>query len=385
MNHAITTKKQRDIGPEWLRIFAMILIILSHVAIHSNFVFDSICFNSVYLSVLSMGGKIGVNIFILISGYYSVKSHPTVDKAIRLMAQTVFYCVVLYFVSCAVGASDFRLKYIIYALTPFISNKGYWFITIYMLLYILTPFINGGLQQLTKKQHLCMIVLFMLVWAVLPRTYGAFFSEQSYGISELGWFVLAYSVGAYLRLYPIKLYNHRVAAFLLWTGTAVVMVSAKIIQQLGISVQGRTGIIINAVLNFITDSSLYGPVAFVFAILSMIVFQQLKLKPRKVVYMVSASTFGIYLIHDSEWLRNHIWNDLYKMSRFTDSSFLIIAVLIVMLITFIVCSIVDIMRKQFIEIPIFNSAVYQKTKKKCKKLSKAINNRLLSDDDLIGM
>ena len=357
----------------------MIIIILSHIATHGNIVFEETCFNSVFLSVLSMGGKIGVNIFILISGFYSIKSHPTIEKAIKLVFQTVFYCVLLYFISCAVGASDLRVKYIFYALIPFISNRGYWFITIYLLLYILTPFINGGLRHLTQKQHLCLILIFLLAWAILPNTYGAFFSEQNYGISELGWFVLAYSVGAYLRLYPVKLYNYRFLAFLLWIGTAAVMVSARIIQELGFPIFGKMGGIIQTVLNFITDSSLYGPVAFCFSILSLIVFQRLKFKPRKVVYMVSASTFGIYLIHDSEWLRQYIWMDLYNMSRFANSSFFIIDIFIIMLITFIVCSIIDILRKQFIETPIFNSVTYQKTKEMCTKLSESFNRRLFSE------
>lgn len=357
-------KKQRDVGPEWLRIIAMIMIVLSHIATHGNIVFESVCFNSVFLSVLSMGGKIGVNIFILITGYYSVKSKPTVRKAVILIAQTVFYCTVLYFVSCAVGANDFRIKFFLYALIPFVSNRGYWFITLYILLYALIPFINGGLQKLTKNQHLFLIGLFLFVWSFLPRTYGSFFSEQGYGISELGWFVLAYSVGAYLSIYPIRLYKHRVISCVLLVAVSALMIISKVIQETGIAFSGLKGAIINMALNFVSDSSLYGPVAFVFAILSLIVFQQLKSKPIRAVYMISASTFGIYLIHDSEWLRRFIWDDLFKLYRLADSSHFVLDVFVVMLLTFISCSIIDILRKKLLEEPIFSSKLYEKTEQK---------------------
>lgn len=361
-------KKQREIGPELLRIFAMLLIILHHIAAYGDFVFESVCFNSVFRAVLTFGGTTGVNIFVLISGYYSVKSKPRAKKAVLLISQTVFYCIVSYLVSCAVGVNAFRPKYLFYSSIPFVSNKGYWFITIYILLYALIPFINGGLQKLTKTQHILLIALFLIVWNIIPKTYGYFFSGQSYGLSELGWFVFAYSVGAYLRMYPIKLYKHRGIAILLFIGVSALLIASKILLETNVSFSGIKGTVFKVVLNLIGDSSLYGPISFVFSVLALIVFQQSKLKPNRVVYMISASTFGVYLIHDSIWLKRFIWDDLFNLKGLSDSPHFVVDLFIVMIITFICCSIIDILRKKLLEEPIFNSKLYAGLEDKIKKI-----------------
>lgn len=375
MANPVAAKKQRDIGPEWLRIIAMIMIVLSHIATHGNIVFDSVCFNSVFLSVLTMGGKTGVNIFILITGYYSVRSKPTVRKAVILIAQTVFYSTVLYFVSCAVGANVFRIKYLIYALIPFVSNRGYWFITLYILLYALIPFINGGLRKLTRYQHLFLIGLFLFVWSFLPRTYGSFFSEQGYGVSELGWFVLAYSVGAYLSTYPVGLLKHRAVSRVLLASVAALMIAGKTILESGIAFSGLKGAIIRTALEFVADSSLYGPVAFVFAVLSLIVFLQVRTKPIRAVCAIAASTFGIYLIHDSEWLRRFIWDDLFKLYRLTGSSHFVLDVFAVMLLTFVTCGAIDILRKKLLEEPVFSSKLYERAERKIGAFARGLLTR----------
>ena len=63
-------KINRQSNIELLRIIAMIFIIAHHFAVHGGFNFstDIITVNSLWIQFIKIGGKIGVNIFVLISG-----------------------------------------------------------------------------------------------------------------------------------------------------------------------------------------------------------------------------------------------------------------------------------------------------------------------------
>ena len=55
---------------ELLRIVAMVIIVMHHFAIHGGFAFSSetISINRLWVQFITMGGRLGVNIFVLISG-----------------------------------------------------------------------------------------------------------------------------------------------------------------------------------------------------------------------------------------------------------------------------------------------------------------------------
>ena len=373
---AVQLKKEREIGPELLRIVAMLMIILSHISVHGGLTYPDVCLNGMILSVMAMGGKTGVIIFILISGYFSVHASMRPKKAAILIAQTVFYSLLTYGLACLAGADSFRPKHLFYALLPFFSDKGYWFITIYLLLYVLTPLLNAGLKRLTQRQYLYMLALFLFLGSVLPYTYGYFFKTQSYSLTELPWFAVLYSIGAYLRLYPIRLLRRRALPCLMLFGTAVLAVGARILYVVfGIKFNEPKSFFRMALL-FLSNNTVYGPLAILFSVFALIVFLQIKLKPNRPVFAAAGSVFGIYLLHDSEWTREYLWKELVRLPRFGDSPFFIPAVLLILLLIFTVGSLTDILRKNLLEKPLFNSALYKKAENALKLLIDRSSDKL---------
>lgn len=67
---------RRNSNIEMLRIMSMFLIILHHGTLYSGFDFplQSISISKMCVDILSMGGKIGVSLFILITGYFLSQS-----------------------------------------------------------------------------------------------------------------------------------------------------------------------------------------------------------------------------------------------------------------------------------------------------------------------
>lgn len=361
-------RKQRDAGPELLRIFAMFLIIISHIAVHGGIKYDSLSVNSAALEMMKTG-DIGVDIFILISGYYLIHSSPRLKKGVMLICQTIFYSVSTLLIVGIFTPDIFSKRHLFYSLIPFISDKGNWFIVIYMMTYAFSPFINGGLKSLSKRQFFGLLLLIFTAGTLLPDTFGHVDKLQDYGISKFVWFIFMYSLGAYLRLYPVKLAKKRgLCAGLLGLSALIIAVFryfyAYIIYNKAGSFDGIRGLIIY----FFSDISRPGFLSVVFSVLSLILFTSLKIKGNKFLFAVSGSTFGVYLLHDGTWMRRFLWDSIIPVKNAEGSPYFILIALGAAAAVFSVCSVIDMIRKNLIENPLFNSSLYSKAEALFKKL-----------------
>ena len=84
----------RQVNFELLRVISMILIILYHMVLYG--VYDGGLFNSYRFSyaLFMSGGKIGVILFIMITGYFMCKSQITIEKFLKLLLEVIFYSLV---------------------------------------------------------------------------------------------------------------------------------------------------------------------------------------------------------------------------------------------------------------------------------------------------
>ena len=69
-------KKARNSNIELLRIIAMLVIVGCHFATHGGFDFNSqsVTLPRLWWNVLEMGGNFGVDVFVLISGYFLIEN-----------------------------------------------------------------------------------------------------------------------------------------------------------------------------------------------------------------------------------------------------------------------------------------------------------------------
>ena len=92
--------KQRNSSIELLRIVCMFMIVIHHIATHGNYSFELQCVTATKLwhSFINMGGKIGVDTFIIISGYFLINSKPSINirKIFKLEGQILFYSILCF-------------------------------------------------------------------------------------------------------------------------------------------------------------------------------------------------------------------------------------------------------------------------------------------------
>lgn len=98
--------RERNSTIEMLRIFAMILVVMSHCAVHGGVVSNEAKISNWFY----IGGEIGVAIFILISGYFMVDEKVSMKKMLRIIGEVWFYTVTIMFIYVFVGGNSITVN-----------------------------------------------------------------------------------------------------------------------------------------------------------------------------------------------------------------------------------------------------------------------------------
>ena len=344
MSEISKTIRVRNSSIELLRIIAMIMIVSCHFATHGGFAFDtqSLTVPRLWWNFVEMGGNLGVDIFVLISGYFLVTSNGKIfnlKRILKFWGQVFLYSVGIYFVFCAVGMQAFSLISFVKALFP-ITFNSWWFASTYFVLYIIHPFINMLLQKLDKKEYQTLLIMELILWCIIPT-----FTPSNYQSNGLIWFVTLYCVAGYIRLFGL---NPRFTAkcylgfFLLFSTLRYLSCVCLMILGTKISIAADNSLFFygqQSILTFLSALSLF------------VLFSKWDIGYNKMINTVATATFGVYLIHDSDIIRHLLWHEIFKNAQYQNSIFIIPYSIIVVAIVYIVCTLIDLLRQQIIEKP----------------------------------
>lgn len=197
------TKKTRAANLDLLRIVSMLLIVFLHSIDHSGVLENAAnCGTGMYFYVRFTYAlcQVCVNIYIMLSGYFMVESRFRFHKLVTLWMETVFYGFTLKLIFMLAGLDEFSVTSLLSCFLPILSGR-YWFLTIYVGMYLVSPFLNTLIRAMDKKQHsllnLCLFLIFSLWVSIHPKFAGM----NSGGGWGLAWFVVLYLTAAWFRLY----------------------------------------------------------------------------------------------------------------------------------------------------------------------------------------
>ena len=117
MESAIS-KTTRNIGRasnfELYRIILMVTIVAHHYVVNSGFPdlydFNHITGNLIFLQLLGFAGKIGINCFVFVTGYFMIKSQFRFEKLLKLYLEIKFYKFVIYIIFLAAGYESLSIR-----------------------------------------------------------------------------------------------------------------------------------------------------------------------------------------------------------------------------------------------------------------------------------
>ena len=322
---------------ELLRIIAMIMIVAHHFSLHGGFAFakETLTVNRFWIQLLQLGGKIGVNIFVLISGYFLIDiTKIKIDKIFKLWMQVTLWSVFIYILFVCSGLEGFSIKALIKSVFPIIFD-GWWFASTYFVLYLFTPFLNLFLQNLEKEKYKKLIGLMSVCWCIIPT-----FSTKLFQSNDLIWFVYLYTISGYIKLWcNDKVFQLKSKTYFKY---AVILVVLVYLTTITFDIAGiKFGVFYDHSTYFYSQNKL--PILLI-SLFLFLGFKNLQnIKYSKVINTFSSATFGIYLIHDDDYVRNFLWCNVFNNASYSDSAYLIPYSVAVICIVYIACTILELM------------------------------------------
>lgn len=334
----------RNSSIELLRIISMVMIMFHHFAYHGNFEwnYNEITIPHLWYNFILMGGKVGVNIFVLISGFFLIENTERLfqpKKLLKFWGQVFFYSITTYFLSIVLQINNFDIKQIIKICFP-ITYPGWWFASTYFMLYLIHPFLNKLLHDLNKNVYQYLILLLVLCWSIIPTLTTQLFESNS-----LLWFITLYAIAGYAKIYG---FNERLKSKHYFFLFLIVLVCSYLIS-VSFLVLGtkRNELAVHAI-------DFFGMERFPILLMAFFLFMtfaKLKIKYNKWINVIASATFGVYLIHDSSYIRYYIWWNIFKINQYQESLFLIPYSILVVFIIYVLCTGIEMVRKVLLERP----------------------------------
>lgn len=286
---------KRESNIELLRILAICAVMVLHYNAGRGFNYTTSIFNYNVLCILESVCICAVDLFILISGYFLCETQKRdLGKMLELYVQLVFVRVGFYLFSVVQTGSGLDIKTVLKLLIP-----NDYFVILYMVVYIVSPYINIVMKSLDENQRKKMLITLLLLFSVWPTAVdlsGEILGKEWFGLSSIGAygsqygislinFLLLYIVGAYLRLNKVD-----------------EKIQRKIPIVIGIVIC-VTGIFLWSCVNErLTAIGLrsawvyHNPLVILEAVLYFLLFKKMKLESN-VVNCLAKGTFMCYLVH----------------------------------------------------------------------------------------
>lgn len=320
--------KKRMSQFELLKIILILQVLTLHYlrrALEGNLVLsDNV--NYYLVRIIESFCIVAVNTFILITGYFTYERKKIkINKVFNLFIILIFYNVCIYIIALLTNITAFNLE----SLKEFVktcTSGGAWFVINYIILYLLIPYINIIIKNISKKQFLTLIIISILFFSLWPTFISSTtVRDGGYGIIN---FIMLYLIGAYIAKYN-KNTRKAYIYFLVYIMMAIItyLISINIIK---IHIFAFS---YNSIFNIIGSVSLF------------LVFSKIKMSSN-IINKIAKHIFGIYIIHVNSFIAVHIWKTLLNSDKYYASKWFIINWIVSILITFITCLIIDIVREK---------------------------------------
>ncbi len=316
-------QKKRNSSIELLRIIAMLMIIVLHfVGPYTNL--DKSIKNYYLIQFVESISIIGVNIFVIISAYFLMETKKVkLRKIINLISCIVFYGLLFFILAVILKIKPFDKLELLYAVIPFLAGRR-WFVLSYITLYLISPYLSFILNKISKKSYRNLILIsliFCSIWSTfLP---GGLRLDNGYGIIS---FIQLFIITGYIKRFHNQT-NDKKMNYLI-----VCIASQLIIFLLSIIRVTDTYWNYNNLFNIISSIALFQ------------FFNKIEID-NKIINKLSSYSFSVYLIHTDFMLSVYVYENIMNRATVITSNYLIIYILVYALLTYAICSLIDIIRK----------------------------------------
>ena len=314
----------RQSNIELLRILSMFFVLVGHVGMIVGFpdkdLFSSDSLSS-FLKVLIQGiSVVGVNIFVLISGWFGIK--VSLKGAGTFLFQILFLLWAIYLIEIAMGLTSFDFHGIKISMG---LTSEYWFVMAYLGMYILTPILNAYVTNTSEVQFRRLLIVFYSFQCYYCWISGFVNYFEGYSIV---FFCGLYLTARYIKLYPITFLYKNSFKFYLIISTVI-----SIFASIGI---------------YFFDSAVRmlrydNPLVIISSISLLLSFTKLSFQ-NKYINIIAKSSFSVYIIHFNPYIFPFFRDIVSRIGNQYSNLSLVFILFFFMVVVFLICVLIDQIR-----------------------------------------
>ncbi len=303
------SEKKRMANLELLRCVAMMMVVVLHYLGKGGLLPD--------LTGKSLGSAgmaawlmesfciVAVNVYMFISGYFLCTSHFRLSRLITLWLQLWLYSVtfgILGVLTGVVTETTVDTHYFLTLLFP-VSMGHYWFMTAYVFLYLLLPFVGTAVKKMTKQQMRLAVGILLLAFCVLKSVLPFRLEMDAKGYDCL-WYLCVFMAAAYVRRFGLPLLEKKGRGLLLYIVCGLLAFGGTLTLREVYLRTGRLGRIVDICLEY---NHIF---AFLAALGLFMAFCRLRVNKNisGVINKIAPYTLGVYLLHENLGLR-YAWQN----------------------------------------------------------------------------
>lgn len=336
--------KKRMANLELLRCVAMLMVVVLHYLgkgrLLPELTGESLRVQGLVAWLLEAFCAVAVNVYMFISGYFLCTSSFKLSRLLKLWLQVWLYSVGFGLIGMLTGVmaeTSVDIHFFLTLLFP-VWMEHYWFMTAYIFLYLLLPFVGIALRHMTKQQLRCTVIILLIVFSLIKSVLPLRLEMDTKGYDCI-WYLCVFVAAAYVRRFGIPFLEKKgrgvllyvVCSLLVFGGT---MMLRQVFQRTG-SLERMLGMCMeyNHILLFLAALG-------VFYAFRRINFHG---KIADVIVKISPYTLGVYLLHENLGLR-YTWQNWLGADKVNGIFSLLLHTILAAVIVFAVGIIVDALR-----------------------------------------
>lgn len=254
---------------------------------------------------------VAVNLYMFISGYLLCTSSFKLSRLLRLLIQLWSYSVFFGVLGAAAGLiaeTPVDTHYFLTLLFP-VSMGHYWFLTAYVFLYLLLPFLGLAVKRMTKQQLKAAIFLLLIMFCVLKSILPLRLEMDEKGYDCL-WYVCVFVTAAYIRRFGAGVLKKRGRGLCLYVACCLLAFAGTMTLRFIFIRTGSIGRMTGMCLEYNHILPFLGALGLFCAFAQM----EIKGKIANVINKIGPYTLGVYLLHENLGLR-YTWQPWFGCDR----------------------------------------------------------------------
>lgn len=304
-------RRERNSGIELLKIIAIFLIVLNHCIqslcevnpfiAATGYVIDinssTVSFVNLFLAILRSSGCVGNDIFVVCSAWFLLESKKSDKRKAAFMIADIWVISVIFYVITLILGADIGREAALKQFFP-TANGHNWFLTCYLLFFLLHPLLNRLIEAMDQKALLGVSAFLVFIYSFCQYFRPWFFEGNLFYMTDLVVWIMIYFVTAYVKKY-MKSYSENIRANVI---TLLIGLAGQAFMICMINLAGLRFFTFDGRLQYYN----YGGSPFIILLaisaLNLALHSQLK---SRIINYISGMSLLIYIIHENIILRTY--------------------------------------------------------------------------------